>query len=295
MVNFMTSGTSGLACLVFPPLGVSSDVVSQKEMADAARAQGLKLVAVDRPGIGGTDEVSERAWWSSEQVANRLKTHAADVAAVDRLVGPCDKAIAICGGAPYLLHFLRLASIKHVTFVTPWVSPDCGAAWRLPSLLLGRRLASYAAGALFMSFLRSLSSLEPTRAIKTIATKLTDPERFEFRRVDHEDLEAGARAHTSGALAADVAVLLSSYEEICGDAPIAADVTVFAADRDDLVPPAAVAWFVDRLCPQAALYFVQKSSHLGLQTLRRDLWLQAAAGHHICETEPPEDHPLRSL
>ena len=49
-----TSQASGDIAVVFLPLGVSRLFVTREDVAESARDAGLRLLAVDRPGVGGT-------------------------------------------------------------------------------------------------------------------------------------------------------------------------------------------------------------------------------------------------
>lgn len=293
VVRFATSGNGGKLCLVFPPLGVSRLLVTRPDVIASARASGLRLICIDRPGIGGTSPVQDETWMSSAH--QRVTVHSDDISAVLTFLGErCERAIAICAGAPFLVHHLQQPnSIKHVTLVTPWVSPECVDALplaRAPQWILGRAFAAFAAAWAICLLLSFFLSLSPKKATAAIARKLTESERCEYHKTGDlsllGDTATHFEQHSLPAMRDDVAVLLANYDEI-GAKQSETEVVIFAADRDDLVKPKAVVWFVKRLFPNATLYFVHQASHLGLQTLRRDLWLQATAGHHITEHAPP--------
>ena len=124
------------------------------------------------------------------------------------------------------------------------------------------------------------------------------------------NLMENSDAHCVDALRDDVRVCLSSLAE-CGvdaaapgndDAAAAyglgvARVSVFGADRDELVPPAATVWLAARL-PEATLHFFTEASHSGVQMLRRDAWLAAAAtdgAKAVADMRSPVKRPFSLL
>ena len=382
-----TSQTGDPMTVIFLPLGVSRLFATREDVAASAASAGVRLLAVDRPGVGGTSPATARsaaarssgggpeavepapretegeetvvvreklqrasgsfdegdgAWWKySRTVRRRLWTHSRDVAAVlealgvDGVKGPKARVVGICAGSPYALHFVRafpdLVDARHLTLVTPWVSPECPSTWGLARLasnrwFFGRSFVGSLLGSLQLGVtIPLLRSLEPAEALELLEKKLTDEERAEVRvarrtarllaerrasgdgsafpwlledgtptTADEEEassrddealgakaldhLRVNGDAHNVAALRDDVRVCLSSLEEIDvkpEDLKVAS-ATVFAADRDELVLPDAAKWLADRL-PNSELVIFQNASHAGVQTLRRNEWLRAAA------------------
>ena len=381
-----TSQTSAPMTVIFLPLGVSRLFATREDVAASAASAGVRLLAVDRPGVGGTSPATARsaaarspgggpeaveaappreteeetvvvreklrrasgsfeegdgAWWKySRTVRRRLWTHSRDVAAVLEALGVDGvrakaRVVGICAGSPYALHFVRafpdLVDARHLTLVTPWVSPECPSTWGLARLasnrwFFGRSFVGYLLGSMQLGVtIPLLRSLEPAEALELLEKKLTDEERDEvrvgrrrarvlaerkrasgdgdafawpedgtsptadFEEASSRDDEAlGAKAldhlrvngdaHNVAALQDDVRVCLSSLEEIDvkpEDLKVAS-ATVFAADRDELVLPDAAKWLADRL-PNSELVIFQNASHSGVQMLRRNEWLLAAA------------------
>lgn len=349
-----TSQASGDIAVVFLPLGVSRLFVTREDVAESARDAGLRLLAVDRPGVGGTAPATQKSaearepyrarrdvdvetavirekletaaeleqkgkdWWRySRTVRRRLWTHSRDVAQVLKSLGidgvhAKARVVGVCAGSPYALHFARcfpeLVDRTHLTLVTPWVSPECPHSWSVARLASnrwfgGRSFVGYLLGSLQLGVtIPLLRSLEPHEALDLLEKKLTDAEREEVRlqrlaqHVAKEDasfsdeealglkalghLRDNADAHNVAALTDDVRVCLSTLDEI-DVAPESLGferATVFAADCDDLVKPDAVEWLAAKL-PNSRLVVFGRSSHSGVQMLRRREWLRAAATH----------------
>uniref|UniRef100_A0A7S3JXE7 AB hydrolase-1 domain-containing protein n=1 Tax=Aureoumbra lagunensis TaxID=44058 RepID=A0A7S3JXE7_9STRA len=206
---YATSGSPrGEWTVLFLPLGVSRLFVYRKELSESARKLGLRLIAVDRPNIGGTSGCGDEAEvidddpsdsWGlnkskrSRTVSKRLRTHSNDVAAVLRHIGASNtRVIGICAGTPFALHFIAtqagLASTSHLTLVTPWVQPyDCEYAWSLARVasrrwILGRSFAGYLLSSLQLGVaMPMLRSLDPGELLALLDGKLTDKERLELQ------------------------------------------------------------------------------------------------------------------
>eukprot|EP00635_Sarcinochrysidales_sp_CCMP3193_P009942 CAMPEP_0118913006 /NCGR_PEP_ID=MMETSP1166-20130328/14002_1 /TAXON_ID=1104430 /ORGANISM="Chrysoreinhardia sp, Strain CCMP3193" /LENGTH=376 /DNA_ID=CAMNT_0006852539 /DNA_START=59 /DNA_END=1187 /DNA_ORIENTATION=+ len=218
-VKYATSAETGDLAVVFLPLGVSRSFVAREELATSARKVGLRLVAVDRPGIGGTspegpttktredDDATERKKTArrSRTVERRLRTHSEDVATVLRALGGSSRrpprVIGVCAGTPYALHFATTTTtgkttqssvfrggVAHLTLVTPWVQPyDCEHAWPLARVasqrwFLGRSFAGYVLANVQLGIaMPALRSLEPAELLGLLDTKLTARERTELQ------------------------------------------------------------------------------------------------------------------
>jgi len=124
------------------------------------------------------------------------------------------------------------------------------------------------------------------------------------RALNH--IAENAKAHNVKAFTADVRVCLSSFDEVLAgqhlaDLPLEG-ATLFAGDDDHLVNPAAVEWLADRLPGNVGTFVYRQASHTGVQTLRRDDWLKAAAtnggsatAHRAAVDNEDEDTPVRPI
>lgn len=266
----------GTPCLVFQPLGVSSRLLT-----NFTKETSLQLICIDRPGVGATSPILD-GWSTDERVRRRLETHTEDISSVlDHLGVDCDRAIGLCAGTPFLFHFAKSRSLDHVTLVTPWVSPECNdASYSWSSYFLGRYLSALFGAFALRQVVDDLLCGSREDAITAFKRKLTRPEQLEFYQVDTYDIAQHAVEHSESALHDDLAVLLTPYHDYAPDRlPPRTQVVVFAADRDELVNPKAIEWFCRNKCPRhnTDLLFVEHTSHLGMQTLRSDLWVRTAA------------------
>lgn len=232
-------------------------LVTNSDFVASAEALGLKLICVDRPGIGGTSPVASlgpRAPYS-RTVRRRLEQHTQDVDFV--VQGPA-KLVGMCAGTPFCLHYAKTKGIKEVTLVTPWVPPECEHAWSLARAAHHRALGSRSAAAFLLAALQLHVAVPLLRLTPELQV--------------YEAVSENAKLHSVQSLTHDIRVCLSPLEEF--DA-VFDKCTVFAGDTDALVNPRAVTWLCDRICPTARLFVYRSASHAGVQRLRRDDWLRA--------------------
>ena len=256
----------------FPPIATTSRWISSPEFAMAAEAAGLRLLAVDRPGTGGTTR-PHRSCCNKLTVPGGaaqcwLATHASDVAAVLSSLSVCNvRIIGVCAGTPYALHFAAaFPGLVDLSHLTPWISGDCphnpwlvrrSAAgcfgphsWQgvglvaLRALLVLRILRS-SLGRAFELASRGLSPSE--KAFLARECEL-DSGRVQ-RCVDA--LRHDLRGQTMTGFCGDAAACLASLRRVlsrCGGphASLPGRITLLAAARDELVPWEATLWLRDR-------------------------------------------------
>lgn len=269
-IVYSTCG-EGPAVVVFQPLGVSRLFVTKSDFVASAAALGLRLICVDRPGIGGTSPVASLGPRAdhSRTVRRRLEQHTEDVAFV--VQGPV-KLVGMCAGTPYCLHYARTKQIKEVTLVTPWVPPECEHAWSLARAAQNRALGSRSFAAFLLAALQ-LNVAVPLLRLMDVTALVTEAERPKVRAEQvYESVRENARLHSVQSLTHDIRVCLSTLDEFHASFD---KCTVFAGDADDLVNPRAITWLCDKICPTARLFVYRSASHAGVQRLRRDDWLRA--------------------
>ena len=120
--------------VLFPPIATTSHWLSSPEFLTASAAADCRLIAVDRPGTGGTTRphrpCCNKQAISGGAAQRSLATHASDVAAVLLSLNARDvRIIGICAGTSFDLHFAaafpEIVDLSHLTLVTPWISGDC--------------------------------------------------------------------------------------------------------------------------------------------------------------------------
>ena len=201
--------------IVFLPLGVSRFFVTTEEVRESARSANLCLIAVDRPGVGGTSPAARREKTPgdpahfSTTVRARIRAHSEDAAAVLASLGARRaKVVAICAGTAYALHFVRhftaLVDTAALTLVTPWVSPECPHSWGLAKVaadrwFFGRTWAGYLFGSMQLSFtVPMLTSLSPDQALDVLENKFTPTERRAVERARRKRFEHASAANRTG-------------------------------------------------------------------------------------------------
>lgn len=252
------------------------------EARDFAEREGIRIVGVDRPGIGS----------STPHVYGRVADFATDLEVVADRLGIHDMAvIGLSGGGPYALavgHAMpdRVRAVGVLGGVAPTTGPDAISGGLVS---LGRRAAPVISVARVPIGVGLTGAI---RLVKPVASRALDiyarisPEgdrrllnRPEFKAMFLDDLINGSRKQFSAPLAD---VLLFSRHWGFDLADVAVPVAWWHGDADHIIPFAHGEHMVGRL-PDAELHILPGESHLGglgvgehILTTLLDVWDRSA-------------------
>jgi pimeloyl-ACP methyl ester carboxylesterase len=246
-----------------------------------ARTRGVRLVSVERPGIGE----------STPHAYRTLVDFAYDVERLCDAIGVGHFGVAgLSGGGPYALacaHALRGRVVAAAVLggVAPTVGPDAapGGASRMIRAFgpfMGR--ARQPVGGALRGLVRALEPLAD-RAVDLFASQMPPGDQRVFedpatRRMFVEDLLLGSRRHMQ-ALCLDVAMFGRPWGFALGD--IGVPVHLWYGDADVIVP-VAHGEHIARRIPGAALRIRPGEGHLGGLGASREIF-DALLGHFPAE------------
>ena len=235
-----------------------------------AEREGLRIIGVDRPGIGS----------SSPHVYRDVLDWTEDLVLLTDVLGVVDfRMIALSGGGPYALAAgaalpSRVKAITVIGGVAPAVGPDAigggavGLAGHVAPLVQVARVPIGVGLTLAIRLVKPLAG----RALDLYA--VVQPEgdkrllgRPEFKAMFVDDLLNGSRKQVTAPLS-DLLLFTRDWGFRLGD--VKAPVTWYHGDADHIVPFGHGAHCVDRL-PDARLRVMEGESHLGGLGLAEDI------------------------
>lgn len=186
--------------------GLAETGLSAHRLAAAAQAQGLRIIAPDRPGTGG----------SSPQRLDRVVDWVDEATRVlDALSTPTAYVLGISGGGAYAAACAarrpdRFTRLLLVTPLGPPAWPTAAMApWQRRSLWLGARAPGF--GGWFLGRLAALGRLAPRLYFRVVTAEMPEPDRRALARPDlREEFRASygdAFRHGSGGVAQDLRLL----------------------------------------------------------------------------------------
>ncbi len=237
--------------------------------------RGVRIIAVDRPGFGGSCFQPGRriADWPDDlcRVADHLD--------IDRF-----SVLGVSGGGPYALACaLRLPSrLRAVGVVCGLAPPGAETGYDQMSYTdrLGLRLSAYAPGTsrLLCLFLRLLVAHRPTTAINRLATSMARPDSCLLREPAIRDalIDSMREAFRSGTRgpAQDLALLAGDWGFGLND--ISTPVFLWQGEMDSVVP-ASMARFQERALPQCEATYFPDEGHYSLAFNRTEHFLAQLA------------------
>mmetsp|Transcript_3387 Transcript_3387/g.6163 ORF Transcript_3387/g.6163 Transcript_3387/m.6163 type:complete len:309 (-) Transcript_3387:78-1004(-) len=262
-VTFATAGDpDGTPVLIFYPLGGNRRMLLS--FHQRAVTASLKLICVNRPGMGGTFKAPHKT------PASHMSTACNDIIAVlDALDISCVGLLFECAGAPFALAFAakyKNRTIGSLMGIAPFVQPaDCPrtktifqfGALRCPLWLISPfvansigSLTSLPSGWLNSHFKKSLTRKEYDFFVEASSER----EFFDTMKWVYEE---------KGDTSADISVLLSKgvdigieYKHVHGK------VVIFHPEQDKITPIAAGKWLSEQL-PFGRLVTLPDASHEG--------------------------------
>jgi pimeloyl-ACP methyl ester carboxylesterase len=214
--------------------GLADSRLSAQLYADAARELGLRLVAPDRPGTGGTDPLplGTVADWTADAL---LVLDALDVEAAALL--------GVSGGGPFAAACAaRLPGrVRSLTLVAPLGSPE----WSTRGMAPGQRAALEVArhvpafGGWFLGRLAVLAGRSPRLFLRITETELPGFDRHAIEQPRMRDAFVAAYAEAfrrgDGGVAQDLRVLTRPWGFRLGSITVPA--SIHYGDSDRTVPP----------------------------------------------------------
>jgi pimeloyl-ACP methyl ester carboxylesterase len=217
-----------------------------------AAERGVRLVAPDRPGIGGSDDAPVT-----------IDDWPADVAALLAHLDVEDAGvIGFSGGSAFALACHRLDAVDHVTLVSGSGPPGVGQMGRAQRTMGTRAgYAPWLLAPLVRLQRRILARQDSSAALDLVADDAPETDALstdEIARLVKADVLA-ATADGPGVVVRELGLLAKPWPVDLGD--VSVPVTVFQGERDTNVAPATGEALVRRL-PEATLERVD-SDHLG--------------------------------
>lgn len=221
-------GTPVLVCH-----GLAETGLCAHRLSAAAHAQGLRIIAPDRPGTGGSSprRLERITDWVDE--ATRL---------LDVLDIPTAQVLGISGGGAYAAACAarRPDRFRRLLLVTPLGPPQWPtlgmAPWQRRSLWLGAHAPRF--GGWFLGRLARLGRVAPGLYFRIVTAELPEPDRRALARPDlREDFLAGYRdafRQGTGGVAQDLRLLTRPWGFDLGEIDVPA--VVHHGDADTTVP-----------------------------------------------------------
>eukprot|EP00929_Paragymnodinium_shiwhaense_P009289 TRINITY_DN113408_c0_g1_i1.p1 TRINITY_DN113408_c0_g1~~TRINITY_DN113408_c0_g1_i1.p1 ORF type:complete len:356 (+),score=34.96 TRINITY_DN113408_c0_g1_i1:85-1068(+) len=256
--------TDGTTILWFVNMGISRWMALIHH--DLAEQLGVRLVVIDRPGIGSTDQAP-----SNEDMVGATCADALTV--LDELKVPKARVLASCAGTCYALAFLAAHPDRvdegPIAIAPPWVSPhDC------PTSSFGMRVASSLPSMVVRGFVSTVFPLVPMeKAAKSLESEFTPEEHAivsdyhmcnlipAMSAVMAESLQGSSGG---GGIGVDAATCLSHVP--ARHIELDREAKVFAGDCDQLVPLESAEWFAKQL-PKGSLEVMHGASHMGVSLI----------------------------
>lgn len=255
--------------------GFPGSRVEAKFAHDVAAKRGVRIIAIDRPGFGGSAFQRGRRIidWPDDllRVADHLE--------IDRF-----SVLGVSGGGPYALACaLRLPSrLRAVGVVCGLAPPQAATEYAEMSYTdrMGLRLSAYAPGTsrLLCLFLRLLLSHRPKTAIRRLSTSMGQPDSCLLR-------EPGVRGALIGSMreafrggsrgpAQDLALLAGDWGFGLND--ITTPVFLWQGEQDSVVP-ASMARFQEQALPRCEATYFPDEGHYSLAFNRAEHFLAQLA------------------
>ena len=232
------------------------------EARDYAEAHGIRIIGIDRPGIGSS---------TAHLYSNVLDWTADLEILMDTLAVDTTRLIGLSGGGPYVLAAgaalpERVHGVGVLGGVAPTRGPDAAPggpiqlAVRLAPLLAATRVPLGVALTQGIRLVRPLagSALDLDAAVQPAGDK-TLLSRPEFKAMFLDDLLNGSRFQTSAPLN-DLLLFTRDWGFAVSDVQV--PVRWWHGDADHIVPFAHGRHMVERL-PDATLHVIDGESHLG--------------------------------
>lgn len=213
--------------------GLADSRLSAHRLAAAADELGLRVIAPDRPGTGGT---SARPL---DQVVDWVEDA---IEVLDALDIPTAYVLGISGGGAFAAACAarRPARFTHLILVSPLGPPEWStkgmAPWQRRSLRLGAVVPSF--GGWFLARLATLGHLAPQAYFRLVTAEASAPDRRALERPDlREDFVTGyleAFRQGSGGVAQDLRLLTRPWGFDLGQ--ISVPTVVHHGSADVIVP-----------------------------------------------------------
>jgi len=266
-------GEPGAAPVLFCH-GLADSRLSARQFAQAAGELGLRIVAPDRPGTGGTDPRRLRRLvdWA-EEAALVLDATAADSAAL----------LGVSGGGPFAAACAAAipGRVRSLTLISSLGAPG----WPTRGMAPGERLSLEAArhapafGGWFLSRLAVLERRSPRLFLRLAASELPDTDRHALQQPGIRDpflasyLEAFRRG--SWGVAQDLRVLTRPWGFELGSIKVPA--SVHHGDADNTVPPQHARLFAEAI-PGAQLKLHPGLGHFSIVGAVREILAELPGG-----------------
>jgi len=247
--------------------GLAETRLSARRFAPVAEQHGLRVVAPDRPGSGGTDprRLARVADWveDASEVLDLLGVEKAQLLGIS------------AGGAYAAACAARMPDrVEGLTLVTPLGPPewptDGMAPWQRRSLQLGRRTPGF--GGWFLGRLALLARHAPGLYFHVITVEMPEPDRRALAdgptRAEFRASYLDAFCQGGGGVAQDLRLLTRPWGFDLGE--IAVPTVVHHGDADTTVPLAHARRFAATI-PQARLEIHPGHGHFSIPA--RSAWL----------------------
>lgn len=232
-------------------------------VAEAARQNDLQLIAVDRPGYGGSDPQPERS----------LTSWASDIAVVaDHFELNRFALLGVSGGALYTLAAAaglgtRVSGIGIICGLAPMVLPQLAGAMPVPARLLFAAMRTFPTltDPPLRRLVCPLLARYPELVFRLLAPSMPEADREVLNR---QDVRAIMTAVSREAFAGGGVGPVQDLRLLGGPVDfdfrqVAAPVRLWHGDADRTVPPEHGRWLADHL-PHARLQMFQGEGHFSL-------------------------------
>jgi len=266
------AGEQGATPLLFCH-GLADSRLSARLFTHAARELGLRVVAPDRPGVGGTDPRRLR----------RLADWAEDAALVlDALRADSAALLGISAGGPFAAACAARipGRVRSLTLVSPLGPPGWPTRGMAPGQRLSLEVARHAPalGGWFLGRLATLARRSPRLFLRLATSELPDIDRRAIEQPGMRDafltgyVEAFRRG--SWGVAQDLRVLTRPWGFELGS--IEVPTSIHHGDADTTVPPRHARLYAEAI-PGAQLHLYPGHGHFSILGAAREM-LAALAG-----------------
>jgi pimeloyl-ACP methyl ester carboxylesterase len=247
--------------------GLADSRLAVQFLGEVARELGLRIVAPDRPGVGGTDfrRLRRVADWAEDAVL-----------VLDALGAGSAALVGVSAGGPYAAACAARmpGRVRSLTLVSPlglpeWPTRGMASGERL-SLEIARRAPAF--GGWFLGRLASLARRSPELFLRLATSELPGADRHALEQPGmRESFVAGyleAFRRGSGGAAQDLRVLTRPWGFELGS--INVPTSIHYGDADNTVPPRHAQLFAE-VIPGAELQLHPGHGHFSILDAAREL------------------------